>query len=641
MIDRVTLQRVFFLISYIFLCFFSPIYKVPVTGLPQGKGQIEVQKSVDKIPLKGKGRRKALENLLRSIVNRSADEKRRVAIPLIKQSISERVFSQDLFNLLRNTEQESLIPSYLEGLAIPKINSKPREALVYYQQILTLDIKDKRPVEERIRYLLEKAYPWDKYLFKSNPAVDRDILSAYMASLQNQKAQPRVAFMLAYLNHAYMDANSGIGFIEEAIQKFPKSPYTTLALNYLIKISWQHRNYPVVEKWTLYAKAQNIKVPKATEYLQKSLLAQANQLLAQGQLDEAAAKYQRYYKEFPAAPGAPAALYKAINALFKAQKIGEGIDLLEIYIATYPKKKEVSGLFWRAAEGAKTINRKLDSAIYYERFARTYPQDKRREAALVESAQLYLDVERYSRSIALYELLIKISPRNKLKYAKAIADITGKYGLDNQAISSFNRIMKLSKDPDDKVWSLCRIFEIRLRAGDMKPLSQAIKQILNSKIESPANVSCIANARYQRAILSAITLPDLDLNSNPNLKKGLINIKAVYDKNKEDFTAPCQVSGMNTCSVGYYKAAQMAELIASKILEVDPPPTLNPNEAEAIQKLKGQYSKELIEDSKTLAFQGESAISSGVTSPEMGDQIKDYAKKHRGTEVIQKGGGGG
>ena len=481
--------------------------------------------------------------------------------------------------------------------------------------------------------------------FRGNALENKELVQSYIttldaiASLSKGKESEQATFQASHLLHRDINVENGRKRFETALSKLPKSEYAGRAASYLIGSGFANRDFAYVEKSARLVEKLKI-IPSDKKFqdlrlvVENAVYDQASQLAADQKSEASAQKFMAFQKEFPNRPRADIALDSAAKNFIEAKKTDLAIGSYELIADKYPKSKFALESKWKAAELSKEIGQLLRAANHYESFAKIHAKEGLKRSAWFKSAEMHKALGRYASAIRAYEthLSSTSSQAEKVKVAKEIAEMQFKYGKTTEALAAFDRVTKFSKNNDDQIWAFSSMIELYLRLNQEGNARSLINKVLELKPSSQEGFKTLAKAKYSLAKLEVRFLRNFDPVSRADLKKAVEDHLKSYDRVKSLFLASCEVPGLETCSVGYYESAKLAEFTAGKLLEVELPPTLNPKEVGPIKSLIASSSQRLSEETKSFAQQAEAALAAGAPDADMADRIRIFSQQQRGQD---------
>ena len=485
--------------------------------------------------------------------------------------------------------------------------------------------------------------PEPSYARRSKAAGDGEVLTPYVATLdklaplvQGDESE-RSIYQGAYLTHNSGGTGPGRARFDDAFGRYPRSKYAAGGISYLLGDAQANKDWAGVEKYARLAESKRIKPSEKRHADLRSLVEtavyeQAVSLAAEQQYEASANKFVAFQKEFPSSKKADTALDTAARNYILAKKVDLAVGTMERLLGAYPKSGYAKETRWQAAEQSKGLGQMLRAANHYEAFARSYSAEGRQRQAWIKAAEMHKGLGRYSSAIADYEMSMKDSGSNeeKVKIAKDIAEMQFKYGKSTEALAAYDRVIKISKNPDDEIWARAQMIEVFMRLSQETNARAMISRVLDLKPVSQDGFKTLARAKFSLARLEARDVKEVDPMREADLRKAVDGLLKRYDRIKGLYLAPCEVPGLELCSVGYYETARLAELLAGKLLEVELPPTLDPKEVTPIRALVKSGSGRLSADSKSFAIQAEDSLSSGAPDADTADRIRSYAQQQRG-----------
>lgn len=482
--------------------------------------------------------------------------------------------------------------------------------------------------------------------FSRSPTLNggSSLVSAYLnvlselVPLVSGTEKERAQFQLAYLTLKTKSEDEGRKLLLGTLAQHRKSPLAGPAATFLLDESLAKNDYVFTENAVRSLKKWNIspggnKYKKLDDVLEFVVFEQGKLLASQKKYEEAAVKFVAFQKEFPKSSNADVSLHLASRNYTSARKIDDSIKQMEKLIDLYPKSKLAKETSWAAAEQSKSIGQLLRAAKHYGDFATKYPQEGVERKAWYEAALLHKSLGRFSDSIASYEKhMNSVQGAEKVSVAKEIAELQRKYGSAAEAVASYDRVMKMSKNPSDAVWAQFNMVEIFLRQGMEVEARAAGKKLLSVAVSDKESLTAQAKTRFNIGRLDAGQMKEIDPMRDANLYAAVQSIMKVYDDTKKNLIAPCEVPGFEFCSAGYYEASKLAEATAERLFSVKPPPTIDPALASKVIDLVRKEGERLAAEGKAYAAQAETALSQGAPDSETAERIRSHAQQSKGRD---------
>jgi outer membrane protein assembly factor BamD (BamD/ComL family) len=460
-----------------------------------------------------------------------------------------------------------------------------------------------------------------------------DRLGQLVALSERQEAQ----FQAAYVEHQSRDLAEGRKRFELVIAAYPAHSYSKAAAEYVLNASLAQKNYEYTERFARLLIRSKVtpagkQIPPLVVVVETNMFSHADQLGDQGQLVPSGDKFLAFQREFPSSKKAPQAVLNASANYQKANKGELSLGAKELFLKLYPKDAVSQELRWRAAEQAKTIGQLLRAAGHFEAYATLYPKDAVGKKALVQASLMHKGLGRYANAVVDLESFIKSTSDKSQQalYLKEIAELQDKYGKPTDATSVLHRLIAIKPSEEEQIWALGKLVGIYSRTSQIPKLRAAIGELVSKKPKDENSQKEILKARHILGKLDQSEIGEFAPIREKNLLEGTKKLIARYDVIKANLLAPCEIAGLDWCSVGYFEASKVAEVTAQKLLEVDPPPTLNPREVNQIRSLVQEQGERLGLEAKQLAEQAEQALASGAPDEETAERIRSHAQNHRG-----------
>ncbi len=485
--------------------------------------------------------------------------------------------------------------------------------------------------------------------FSKNPSLNggRKLSLDYIAvnqaiiPLVSGTEKERAMFQVAYMTMQVKGRKEGNQSFMTTLKSNPRSPLAPSAAAYLLDDALSQNDYVFTERLARSLKKWSIR-PSTKRFanlnaiLEFAVFEQAKFLAQQNKNAEAANKFVAFQKEFPKSKKADMALHLASRNYTAARQVDSSIKQMERLLEFYPKSPLAKETLWAAAEQSKSIGQLLRSARHYSSFGNRYRTEGIDRSAWYRAAELHKSLGRFSDSIASYEKHMNAvtNKTEKVRVAKEIASMQHKYGSAQEGLASYDRVIKLASDRSTEVWARYHMVEIFLRQSMDIEARAASKKLLSISVTDKESLTLQARTRFNMGRLEASKIAEVDPMRESNLYAAVQSLIKVYNETKKNLIAPCEVPGLEWCSVGYYEAAKLSESTAEKLLTVRPPPTLDPAVVNKVTLLVKQESDRLIAESNAYASQAETALSQGAPDAEVAERIRSYAQRSRGQDAV-------
>jgi tetratricopeptide (TPR) repeat protein len=482
---------------------------------------------------------------------------------------------------------------------------------------------------------------------QGQPSGDSDLVLAYIGVLRDLEPQvsgderEKAAYQAAYLSYVVKGRNSGKAEFTKKIGEYPKSKLAPTAANFLLADAISNQDHAFVEslgrsleKWKIRPSDKSVSNLRAI--IETAVFEQAKDLAEQSQHSPAADKFVAFQKEFPRSKNADIALHQASRNYTSAKQIDKSVAQMERLLESYPSSTLAKETRWSAAEQSKSIGQLLRAANHYSAFAGKYRADGYERKAWLVAAELHKGLGRFSHSISSYEQHLNAATRkdDKVAAAKEIASMQQKFGSAPEALASFDRVIKMAPGPADEVWARFHVAEILLRQGDEAAARDESKKLFVVSASDDVSRKYKTKIRYSIAKLDASALIKRDPMMDAKLLAATQAMVKEYDAIKKELMSPCEVPRHEYCAVGYFETAKLAEAVAERLLDVRPPPTIDPAEAGKVTSLVRLESQRLSGESKAYAAQAEASLNQGAPDPETAELIRSYSQRVQGRDPL-------
>ncbi|WP_257454266.1 tetratricopeptide repeat protein [Archangium lipolyticum] len=252
----------------------------------------------------------------------------------------------------------------------------------------------------------------------------------YVAKLPKDEPAPKVAYTAAELYYAHDDFPEARRRFEAIIQTYPQHEVARSSTNLIVETFLIDKDWRGLEEVSGKL-ADNKGTIDPNSDIHKELVGHklsgrfklADQLLAEGKYEEAAAKYIQLVDEAPQHEFADKALNNAAVAYEKTRRFDSALKLYERVFREYPSSSLASGALFRVAVNAES-SYDFDKAVTsYQKLVKDYPASKDREAALYNAARLLEGQQRYTEAAAAFQRYAELfpnaedAPRNQFQAA--------------------------------------------------------------------------------------------------------------------------------------------------------------------------------------------------------------------------------
>jgi TolA-binding protein len=293
---------------------------------------------------------------------------------------------------------------------------------------------------------------------------------------ETEKRRPTLTYVIGqilYQHHRYPEARDLLGVV---IERWPQTKEATFAAGLIVDSYNAEGDLVAVraatKKYvTMALGPSGTPDPKFKDALEGASYKLATTKFSAGDFEGAAAAFLEFRAEFPQSQYAADALH---DAAFSYQKIGQvkrANGLYEQFVDAYLRDERSRMLLFRIAANYETTFQ-LEKAIdYYERLARTFPDDTNRADALFNAAFLRVGLGRHAEAAKAFEAYAAEYPdrpdREEVQWRagaeyelvdgdKAISFYRGylkQYGttVPDHALEALSRIAKIQGDRNDTV----------------------------------------------------------------------------------------------------------------------------------------------------------------------------------------------
>ncbi|MFY0565186.1 tetratricopeptide repeat protein [Archangium lansingense] len=305
-------------------------------------------------------------------------------------------------------------------------------AVLSWQKQLEVDIKaGKQPAPTPLR---SSERPEGQPIKPSDlTALEAKLVAAsdtHVAKLPKSERSPGIAYKAAELYYAHDNFPEARRRFEAIVKAYPQHEVARFSTNLIVETFLIDQDWKSVEEVSgQLASNKDVIDPKSD--LHKDLVRfklagrfkLADQLLAEGKYEEAAAKYIELVNEAPRHEFADKALNNAAVAYEKTQRFDSALKLYERIFREYPSSPLADGALFRVAVNAQN-SYDFDKAVEsYQKLVKDYPASKDREAALFNAGNLLEGQQRYAEAAAAFQRYAELfpnaedAPRNQFRAA--------------------------------------------------------------------------------------------------------------------------------------------------------------------------------------------------------------------------------
>jgi TolA-binding protein len=353
--------------------------------------------------------------------------------------------------------------------------------------------------------------------------LEKSLVDASDKYLEKAKAgeekAPGIAYKAAELFYSHNQLDEARRRFEAIVTLYPKSELSKYAVNLIVESYLIDKNWKAVEEVAERLSKNDQVIDKKSD-LYKDLLKfklggrfkLAEKLMAEGQFDDAAAKYIAVVDENPKHEFAAKALNNAAVCLENVQRFDSALKLYERIFSEYPTSELAPSALFRVAVNAQR-SYDFDKAIEkYQKLAKDYPKSKDRESAIFNAALILEGLQRYNEAAQAFLRFAdqfptsEDAPKNQFR-AALIFEKQGDWNKEIGALSEF--VQKYSAKPAQAEL----VIDAKKRIGDayrkLKNDSAALKSYTAAADEfdrrglkpetSPLAAEAAAFGRFQEA----------------------------------------------------------------------------------------------------------------------------------------------
>ncbi|MFL5355032.1 tetratricopeptide repeat protein [Archangium sp.] len=500
-------------------------------------------------------------------------------------------------------------------------------AVLAWQKQLEVDIKaGKQPAPTPLR---SSERPEGQPV-KPSPltALEARLVAAsdlHVAKLPRSERNPTLAYKAAELYYAHDDFPEARRRFESLVKTYPQHEVARFSTNLIVETFLIDQDWKSVEQVSgKLASNKDVIDPKSDLYkdLVRFKLAGrfklADQLLAEGRYDEAAAKYIELVDEAPRHEFADKALNNAAVAYEKTQRFDSALKLYERIFREYPSSPLADAALFRVAVNAQN-SYDFDKAVErYQRLVKDYPASKDREAALFNAANLLEGQQRYAEAAAAFQRYAELfptaedAPRNQFR-AALILEKREDWKGEIRALESFVR--KFASQPAQ----VELVVEAKRRIGDawakqknekeaLRAYASAADEFDRRKLQPDAQPRAADAAAYSRFQLAEAEFRKFDAlrigGNGKALERSFTAKRNAVKSVNEAFARVYPYKRLEWTLAALYRRGHALERFANTIIETPIPPDVKRLGEEAVvayQDLLAQQTATL-EDSAVESY---------------------------------------
>jgi len=399
------------------------------------------------------------------------------------------------------------------------------------------------------------------------------------------------------------------------VKLYPKSEVAKYAVNLIVESYLTDKNWAAVEEVAKRLREnKDVIDPKSELYGQLTKFELggkfklAEELMAKGQYDAAAAKYIELVAAEPQHEFADKALNNAAVCYENVQRFDSALKLYERIFNEYPKSKLADTALFRVAYNAEK-SYDFDKAIEkYQKLVKEYPTSTNRENALANTARLLEALQRYNEAAVAYLRYADVypnsddAPKNQFK-AALIYEKQSDWTKQISALNEF--VQKFSSKPAQAEL----VIDAKKRIGDAfkkqkndtsaeRAYEAAADEFDRRKLAPETNPIAAEAAAYSRFQLAEYEFATFDKVKIGGSGKALENsFKAKKEAVKKVNTAYDNVMKYKRVEwilAAFYRKGFVLERFAQTILETPVPPEIKRLGEEAIVTYQDALSAQTV-----------------------------------------------
>lgn len=422
---------------------------------------------------------------------------------------------------------------------------------------------------------------------------------------------------------------------EDAFTRAPRHPLAASSASVLLEHLMLKKELVDVEKFIRLMVKLGV-IPSKDPYRNLAKLLEqvsfeiGKQLYDAKQFEPAGNRFAAFHREFPGSPNSPAALERAGLAFSAVKKTDLAIMAFEMYLKLYPKSPQAKEIRWSAAEMARGSKAFLKAAEHYQLFAASYPLDSAIRQVHLKAAECFRDGNKIPEALSEYERHLKLQklPNEQKATLKSIADLAQKANNGMVALSAYERLAKLVRDPDEVINNNFNLLTVNQKLGRDEQAKKAATAAMVIRPSSGEGFKLQAKARFAAARYEVTSLRTRQVMNQKDLKTAVQTLVKDYERVKANLLAPCEIPGVDWCSLGYFETSKLAGDLAKLLAVVEPQAD---QEEHVIAELKSLilFNRDKFKsESKSFALQAEDALSSsGSPDADSSERIKLYVQQ--------------
>jgi tetratricopeptide (TPR) repeat protein len=438
---------------------------------------------------------------------------------------------------------------------------------------------------------------------------------------------------------------------EVAFSKAPRNALAADSANVLLEYLIQRKELLDAEKFIRIMMKNSI-VPSKEPYrslakvLEQVVFDHAKQLFDAKQYEQSAMRFAGFQKEFSSSANAPTALERAGAAFGLANKVEYSMIAYDLYLKLYPRIPQAKEIRWSAAELARNTKSWTKAAEHYQFYAQLYPEDALSRKVSLKAAECFRDAGKIPESISEYERYLKVvrTPDEQRKTLEAIAGLAQKSNNGVIALSALERLSKLVSVSDDVINVNFNLLMVYQKLGRDDQAKKAAGLAVSTRPSTAEGFKVQAKAKYAYAKFEVNSLRTRQVMNQKDLKVALQNLVKDYERLKSSLLAPCEIPGVDWCSLGYFEVSKLSSDLGKLLAVVEPSNDLDENVLSELKSMIMFNKDKFKSEAKSFALQAEDALNStGGPDQESIEKMKVYIQqiKQVRDEDGASGGGGG
>lgn len=440
----------------------------------------------------------------------------------------------------------------------------------------------------------------DKYLAKAKPGDDK---------------APSIAYRAAELFYTHNQLDEARRRFEGIVVTYPKAEVAKFATNLIIESYLIDKNWEKVEAVSKRLREnKDVIDPKSELYAQLTKFElggkfkRAEELMAKGSYDEAAAKYIELVAAEPKHEFADKALNNAAVCYENVQRFDSAQKLYERIFSEYPNSKLADAALFRVAVNAEK-SYDFDKAIEkYQKLVKDYPTSKDRESALFNTARLLEGLQRYNEAAAAYLRYADVypnsedAPKNQFRAAliyEKQGDSTKEIGALNEFVQKFSSKSAQAELVIDAKKRIGDAFKKQKNETGAKKAYEAAADEFDKRglkpDSSPIGAEAAAYARFQ---LAEYVFADFDKIRIGGTGKSLANSftvkKEAVKKVNTAYDNVMKYKRVEWILAAFYRKGHTLERFAQTILETPVPPDIKRLGEEAVVTYQDALSAQTV-----------------------------------------------